>query len=628
MKRTIKPRTLLILYLSIMIIGFTFIILYTNYIIFVNNVEHGFIIARLSYPNDNRYEILIDGKKYEFNTKDKLLNLASGVANFKYRGNTIVKFLGYVTPIHEKLMSKTEQSIELEYSGTIPFSNSLCIYKISGDKIEVKDTNSIIIGFDNANIYKTTDGTVKTVIINGNPEIDHIRVGIKNQDFQTLDHDSIEFISDVPLNIEDKKDKKIMSIPSKSQITITPDSNGIAISCNGTTNVMKNRIYITTQDNQLYIKILSFKRGYGLPVYRGFFEITNKSNKLRIINEVSLENYLYQVVPSEMPASFGMEALKSQAIVARTYAVSEILSGSYAPYSFHVDDSTLSQVYNNISENPLASKAINETKGLVMKYDGEIVDARYYSTSHGYGANAHEIWSSNGEFPGKPIPYLTATSYLLDGAEFDLSSEENAYKFFKDWKLKSYDSNSPYFRWKVDFTKDELKNTIEKNLANVYSQQKNYVLTLVDGKYENRDIPQNPVGDLLDLKVTRRGAGGNIMELVIIGTNGTYKIFKELNVRYVLRPRKSDTGFDRDIVIKRIKSDDIKNASLLPSAFMVFDINRNSSGNINEVVFYGGGYGHSVGMSQYGAGYLSSKGYSFDKILKTYYKDVTLEKIY
>jgi SpoIID/LytB domain protein len=201
-------------------------------------------------------------------------------------------------------------------------------------------------------------------------------------------------------------------------------------------------------------------------------------------------------------------------------------------------------------------------------------------------------------------------------------------RFYKDWDIKGYDSNSPYFRWKVSFTKDELENTIEKNLPLVYKDQKNYILTKTKDGFVSKDIPSNPIGNLLDIKVLKRGKGGNIMELLIVGDNGTYKIIKELNVRYVIRPRKSDTGSNKDVLINRIKGDDLKNASMLPSAFFTFDIEKDSDGKLKNVTLYGGGYGHGVGMSQYGAAYLSKEGYPFDKILKTYYKDINIEKIY
>lgn len=634
MRSIIRSKAFKILYILSITAIFMLVILYTQNVIFTASVEHGLLLSKTDNINNYKYTIMIDGKMYEFLSRDKAVELNPGVINFKYRGHTIVEFSGYIKPVIEKIMSRDTNSLELEYKGNIGLSDNLTIYKQSTEDTSVSNPGKIVIGTGNNEVYLDKSGKIKTIIIKGDCNIDTVRVGIKNQDFQSLDHDELKFVCDSPIKIEDKKDKKVITIPSETEITMTPKEDGISIAYPGNNQLFKNRTYISSQDDESYVKVLSYKRLYGEPAYRGIFEVTALSGKLRLINEVSLENYLCQVVPSEMPSSFGLEALKAQAVAARTYAISGILNSGFYKLGFHVDDSTLSQVYNNISENKTAAKAVNETKGLIMKYNGQIIDAKYYSTSHGYGSTSDETWSSDEIFPGNKVPYLTAQSYLLDGREIDLSSEDNALKFFKDWTLKSYDSNSPYFRWKVTFTKDELKNTIEKNLPLAYSGDRNFILTLAENQYESKDIPDNCLGDLINLEVTRRSQGGNIMELVITGTNGTYKVIKELNVRYVIRPRKQDTGSDKDIIIKRRtpdngrKPEDLKNSSLLPSAFMVFDIAKDKQGSISSVTFYGGGYGHSVGMSQYGASYLASKGYKFDKILETYYKGIELEKAY
>lgn len=602
--------------------------LYSSNIIFVKIVEHGVLLNKIEQEKNFKYNVYINDKLYELETSDKSINIQPGVINFVYRNNSILKFIGYVEPICEKVITKGQTYIELEYSGSFTLSNRANIYSLSGKDIADRSLNSIIVGAKNVKLYKDSKGAVKTAIIDGETDFSIMRIGLKDQAFQGFDHDNLQFISEGGIKIEDKKDGKSITVPPKTKIEVTATEEDITIKLNQETYHLKNRVYILPDDNSSPIKISSFKRGYGFPVYRGFFEITKSSGKLNVINEIEMEKYLYQVVPSEMPSSFGLEALKAQAVAARTYSIAGLLSNAYAEEGFHVDDSTMSQVYNNLQENSLTTRAVNETKGMVMKYDGELVDARYYSTSHGYGANFDEIWSSNGKFPGTKIPYLTAKSYLLNGEQYNLSSEEEANRFFKDWNLKSYDSDSPYFRWKVLFTKDELKNSIEKNLKLLYSAQQNYVLTLTKGEFVSKEVSEKCLGDLIDLVVAKRGGGGNIMELVISGTKGTYKVIKELNVRYILRPRKSDTGFDRDIIINRINSGDIKNSALMPSAFMVFDINKDAANNIKDITFYGGGYGHSVGLSQYGAKYFSTKGYIYDKILKIYYNGITVEKLY
>ena len=98
-----------------------------------------------------------------------------------------------------------------------------------------------------------------------------------------------------------------------------------------------------------------------------------------MINELLLEEYLYAVVPSEMPASYPLEALKAQAVCARTYAYARILHAGLPEYGAHVDDSTAFQVYNNILENAQTTKAVRETKGELLWYGQELADTYYYS---------------------------------------------------------------------------------------------------------------------------------------------------------------------------------------------------------------------------------------------------------
>ena len=152
------------------------------------------------------------------------------------------------------------------------------------------------------------------------------------------------------------------------------------------------------------IKVDNITRAVKDPSYRGFFEITATStgDKLELINEVDLEEYLYQVVPSEMPASFGLNALKAQAVAARTYALGDYLGDRFAKDGYFVLDSVMSQVYNNSAENALTTQAVQETKGVIMySKDGSLVDARYYSTSGGFGASKHQVWAdADGSFPG------------------------------------------------------------------------------------------------------------------------------------------------------------------------------------------------------------------------------------
>ena len=129
---------------------------------------------------------------------------------------------------------------------------------------------------------------------------------------------------------------------------------------------------------------------------------------------------------------------------------------------------------------------------------------------------------------------------------------------------------------------------------------------------------------------------GNMMELVVEGTTGTYKIVKEYNIRFTVRPSKLYTGSTSSMLLYRAKGGSTKydtgftlsDYTILPSAFTTFDIARGTDSSISNVTFYGGGNGHGVGMSQYGASSLGAMGWDYTQILNAYYAGMSLTNIY
>ena len=160
---------------------------------------------------------------------------------------------------------------------------------------------------------------------------------------------------------------------------------------NGKTFKTKNPLNFNAKGE--YLTLSPVKKGHtSSPRYRGVITLIPRGSSLRVINTLDIEKYLLQVVPSEMPKSFGVEALKVQAVAARTYAVSDILKGKYAKDGFHIKDTVESQVYNNQVENEEATRAIEETAGEIMTYDGVPIDAKYFSTSAGFTSHASNVW--------------------------------------------------------------------------------------------------------------------------------------------------------------------------------------------------------------------------------------------
>ncbi|MET3696554.1 stage II sporulation protein D [Bacillus oleivorans] len=540
----------------------------------------------------------------------------------------------------EKIMAKDQEVLELELQGELKLANNYDVIQKGENRVYQKTLDDVRVGAENVTVRVNHKNEITKIFINGPTPIETMRVGIMTSGFATVDHERIVLSSQAGLEIVDKVAGETFAVAAGEKVTFTPASGEITVT-NANRDVLyttPNRLYAFTEEGSK-IKVENITRASGDPSYRGFFEITasDAGDKLNLINEVDFEQYLYQVVPSEMPAYFGLEALKAQAVAARTYALGDYLSDRFAHNGFFVLDSVMSQVYNNTPENAMTTQAVNETAGVIMLgADGSLVDARYYSTSGGYGASKHQVWADNdGSFPGQAVPYLIAQSHTFDPndpskmLEIDTQSEEEILNFYKTLSHTGYDGNSPWFRWKVSLTKEELENTINANIIGRQAADPNIVLTQNEtGEFVSQPIPAEGIGEFVDMYVAKRGDGGNIMELVIEGTTGTYKIVKEYNIRFTIRPSNAFTN-GGNVVLHRATAGStdytgtLNNYTILPSAFFGFEMDEE-----NGVTFYGGGNGHGVGMSQYGAYYLGTAlNYEYDRILTSYYPNMSLNDL-
>ena len=144
------------------------------------------------------------------------------------------------------------------------------------------------------------------------------------------------------------------------------------------------------------IQFQSVNRGIGTPSYGGTIEVSLYDEGIVVVNEVGIEDYLKKVVPSEMPSGFNLEALKCQAVCARSYAYTELSNNYYSAYGAHIDDSIQFQVYNNSQRAESTDTAVDETAGQVLSYNGEVVKTYYYSTSCGSTTDV-TLWGNTTE---------------------------------------------------------------------------------------------------------------------------------------------------------------------------------------------------------------------------------------
>ena len=360
-----------------------------------------------------------------------------------------------------------------------------------------------------------------------------IRVLIKTNGFAGMTHEKVSY------QIDGGKIK-----------TIKPDDKRFQ---NGT-------IKLQSKAKDGCVRITSLKRGYGIPSYRGTLELFCTAEGIVIVNELFMEDYLCAVVPSEMPASYELEALKAQAVCARSYAYNQSRDYSYKKYRAHVDDSTSFQVYGNSKEQKRSSRAVRETEGQKIWYADRVATAYYYSTSCGKTASI-TAWGTK---------FTKRNRYLKSVAVCNGKGED-------------YEKELSWYRWTAKVPETVMSNLIELNTG-------------------------TEIGSLLSLKVTKTGDGGIAQEITAVGTTGKVRVKTENKIRTAL-------GGDGYTIIKQDGSK-VASSKLLPSAFFTI---KKSSG---YYVISGGGYGHGIGMSQNGANEMAKCGKNYQEILESFYSGI------
>lgn len=469
--------------------------------------------------------------------------------------------------INGTVLAVKEHEIEIEGYGNVPLSESFKIYRTYGVLRELQKSD-ILVGY-NMQQFVVANGEICAALTTEKPEIDNIRVLIMTTGFQSLFHSKISLSCDTDAILEygDGKDMKAQSVAAGETVTIGLDD----------TRLKDGRMIFRSADEGGLITVSGIERSQGTPVYPGHMEITKETDGLLLLNEVDLEEYLKRVVPSEMPPSYELEALKAQAICARTYAWRQIQGNSYSQYGAHVDDSTNFQVYNNTTTFESTDSAVNETFGQVAAYEDVPIEAFYYSTSCGHGTDG-SVWGAD----SSATPYLRAVSINEKGKEMDLSSNDAFGEFIKNLEFEAYESDFAMFRWNV------------KTNSTILSEK-------IGG-----------VGRITGLAVTERGAGGIAKSLKVVGTEGTKSFSGQSKIRSVLG--------NKTLNYLRNDGSEYSGWETLPSGFIYIENNGTDTDNVTWFTIYGGGYGHGAGMSQNGAQGMAKSGKSCMDILRFFYQ--------
>jgi len=392
---------------------------------------------------------------------------------------------------------------------------------------------------------------------------DNIRVVIKSSDFKDVFHNNIQISASTGLNI---------STDDNSIVIKTEPGEVLNFSENSQLKSFNQVLHVQSAAGNDGIYLNSVKRSCGYPAYYGSFDIYCEKDGYIIVNEVPLENYLYGVVPSEMPDSYDLEALKAQAVCARSYAIRRMYSIAYPEYNAAVDDSVRFQVYNNYEITEKIKEAVDLTKGEVIVYNGEVIDAYFYATSCGMTGGG-EVWS---EESGK-LEYLNCVELTSDAKEMKKICSENDFeKFILNNDSHNYDSKSPWYRWQIKLDVNKLGAEWTE-------------------KY----------GAFKRLEVISRSGGGIITKLNVVGENASMLLSGEYAVRDFL---------GKLFLEGKKQNGEISNSGMLPSAcFYVASVDE------NILTIKGGGYGHGVGLSQTAADAMAKSGLKYNKILGLFY---------
>lgn len=499
---------------------------------------------------------------------ENLEDFRNNLVDLELKSGKLVKISIQEDRIKGKVLSVSDAGIEIEGYGLIPLEKNFRVHKVYGEYKEM-ELSDILVGYDNQE-FVTSNGKLCAALITREFDAERIRVLLMNTGFESVFHPSVTLTPDTDAVLSyGKKEKKLKAGES---LTIEP----------GGKYLKEGRAVITpvTKDGQILISSIS--RSQGTPSYCGTIEIKEEPQGLTIVNDLYLEDYLKKVVPSEMPASYELEALKAQAVCARTYAYRQILGNSYSQYGAHVDDSTRFQVYNNTEEFVKTTEAVTATYGQMLFYEGNAIEAFYFSTSCGHTTDG-SAWGGS----KAAAPYLKARE-LRDRKEcLDLSSNAVFSEFIKNKDYPSYDQSYPMYRWETKISASDLQ----------------------------KKVPD--IGEITNMEVLERGPGGVVQKLEVQGTEGEKILEGQNPIRSVL----GDAGLE---IVK--KDGNVQTGfAILPSAYISIE-KRTSTDGVLSFYIYGGGYGHGAGMSQNGAQEMAKDGKDYKTILNFFYEGTDIRE--
>ncbi|MCH5251654.1 MAG: SpoIID/LytB domain-containing protein [Lachnospiraceae bacterium] len=532
--------------------------------------------------------VVSDGKQQVWESASAITGQAvTGVADLYLQDKKIVRVVKKPETVQGKILKISDDVITLEGYGNVKLDSEFVVYRVAKNgTVSAGSRTDIAVG--NTDTRFVAAGSRLCAAVMPETQMETIRVLLSNNDFSSYQMEKTVLTATTDYTV--KIGKEVSQYKKGQKATFEPGS-------------LSGRALVST-GGRGKIRIETLKRQYGVPEYRGTIEIEKNGNYLNLVNELPLEEYLYSVVPSEMPTEYEPEALKAQAVCARSYAAEHMRGNRMAKYGAHVDDSVSYQVYNNLKEDGRSIAAVNTTKNQVVAYQGKIATTYFYSASCGSTAGTKDVW-----FTKKEVPYLPSSLQTIPRTTSNLKTEEA----FQDYIRKTpdtVDSTSPWYRWQTVIPQKEIEKTISASIQRRYQANPTQIqVKEKDGTYKSR--PVTDIGHVKNIEVKSRGAGGVVSMIEIQGTKETLHVYTEYNIRTLL--------IGRSTVFTRKDKKKVTGLNILPSGF--FYVKKKG----NSYALYGGGYGHGVGMSQNGANTLATRKKNYQEILTFYFPGTSVQ---
>ena len=340
--------------------------------------------------------------------------------------------------------------------------------------------------------------------------------------------------------------------------------------------------------------------------YRGAVEFMIVGSKITAVNCLTIEEYLYSVVPSEMPQSWHIEALKAQVVASRSYSMTRL--SAHRKEGYHFCDRVHCQSYLGVgNEAESTTTAVNATLGVLAYYDGAPINAVYSSSNGGHSSASEDVWTET-------VPYLRAVDDV-----FEVSGR----------------------RWKREFTLAQVESLLNDDIGTVTkvyigkTAQSGHVLELViEGTSGSKILAKEgiraffsplPGGALESTNFVIQGTSPSvpIFTVSIFGVGGTAQI--PLSYTYVL-PAGKESVRTPSVIAPVVSPDFFPVHVIGKDTHTIYGLNPGmapgNSSNSGAVVFSGSGWGHGAGMSQYGAKDMAEAGFNYVQILKHYYTGI------